>query len=118
MYALLNIPEHKNCNNCGGCCEIVMASEKEIENIRKFIKKNPNVLDETGSPTSLTCIFRDEEEKKCLIYPVRPISCRLMGVVEGMECSQGNSNDLNGRKFMSEVFLKSPRILNMMRWEE
>lgn len=118
MYTLLNIPKHKNCNNCGECCEIVMASEKEIENIREFIKKNPNVLGKTGSPTSLTCIFRYEEEKKCLIYSVRPMSCRLMGVVKGMECMQGNSNDLDGRKFMSRTFLKSPRILNMVRWDE
>ena len=116
MYALLNIPSHTNCNNCGECCYMVMASESEIENIKKYIRKNPDVLKKTGKRLSLKCMFRDDKEKKCLIYPVRPLVCRLMGVTKGMECSQGNSHNIDGYKFFSNKFTKKPRFLNVTKW--
>lgn len=116
MYTLLNIPKHKGCQNCGQCCGPVPASKREIENIRKHIANNPEVLNRVGIPNSLTCIFRSEKEKKCLIYPVRPLVCRLMGVAEGLVCEHGNSTNIDGTKFMNQVFIEKPQILNMVRW--
>lgn len=37
---LLNIPEHKNCKNCGMCCGPVPATEKEINIIKAYVRKN------------------------------------------------------------------------------
>lgn len=118
MYALLNIPEHKNCQNCGGCCGPVPASKKEIENINKYLKDNPKILKQLKEPKVLTCIFRNEEHKKCLIYPVRPLVCRLMGVAKGLVCENGNSANIDGVKFMNETFREKPQLLNMVRWDK
>ncbi|MDR7856027.1 YkgJ family cysteine cluster protein [Tissierella sp.] len=118
MYDLLNIPKHKNCSNCGECCGPVPANKKEIENIKKYLKDNPELMNQLGEVRSLTCMLRDEEEKKCLIYPVRPLVCRLMGVAEGLVCSKGNSSDIDGVKFLNESFTDKPELLNFVRWGE
>lgn len=117
MYNLLNIPNHKNCNNCGGCCGPVPASKKELENIKDYISKNPETLNKLTKNKALTCIFRSELEKKCLIYPVRPIVCRLMGVAKGLNCDNGNSHNINGHKFIKNISMNEVQILNFVRWE-
>lgn len=35
------------------------------------------------------CLFRDEVQGRCLVYPVRPFICRLFGHVEWMPCPIG-----------------------------
>jgi Fe-S-cluster containining protein len=34
----------------------------------------------------LTCQYRDIENKKCAIHPVRPEICRMQGYYKGLEC--------------------------------
>jgi len=35
---------------------------------------------------SMTCIFRDNDFKKCSIHEHRPLICRLQGTQEGLPC--------------------------------
>lgn len=70
------------CSNCGQCCSnILPISQKEIKTIRRYIDEHG--IEEqicrypTSAPTiELTCPFRDDSQKKCLIYKVRPAICR------------------------------------------
>jgi Fe-S-cluster containining protein len=110
----LNIPEHTNCKNCGECCGPVPASAKEVEKIRKYLKENNIVPRSNGL---INCCFRDTENKKCLIYPVRPVICRLFGV-DGcgrMQCPNGNSASIDGRSFLDKD-VESYQILNLVKW--
>lgn len=113
--SIFNIPEHKNCTNCGACCGIVPASIPEINAIRNYIAVNgirPIHHREFG-----TCPFRDNEAKKCLIYPVRPTVCRLMGVAKGMKCLNGNTSEIDGEKFLPEDrSFDNTELLNFVRW--
>lgn len=111
-----NIPEHKNCTNCGRCCGIIPVSSIELKEIRAYVSKH-NI--KAINIHSMICPFRDDKKKICVIYPVRPMICRLMGVVEGMECPNGNTCELDGRKFISKRThdqLKTTRILNYLEW--
>lgn len=67
------------CSNCGQCCsDILPISKQEIARIKKYIKEN-NIKEQRHNFTSgvdMTCPFRDEVNKKCLIYPIRPQICR------------------------------------------
>lgn len=70
------------CSGCGSCCSnLLPISSKEIKEIKRYIRKKGIKEQIRRYPTTepivdLTCPFRSEEEKKCLIYPVRPAICR------------------------------------------
>lgn len=70
------------CSNYGSCCSnFLPISEEEINKIRRFIKSN-NVKEmkhiiPTATPTlDMTCPFRNDAERICTIYPVRPQICK------------------------------------------
>lgn len=103
------IPEHTKCKNCGECCYFIMATKNEISKIESYITFHnikPIKHKDFGK-----CCFRDDKEKKCLIYPVRPVICRLFGVTKGMECKNGNTVSLDLRNEINTndtpIFLNS-----------
>lgn len=73
------------CSGCGNCCpNILSVSEKEIQVIRKYIKKHhikPHVLrlPLAHDCMDVTCPFLNLDKKtdRCMIYPVRPYICRI-----------------------------------------
>jgi Fe-S-cluster containining protein len=70
------------CSNCGGCCSrLLWLSTKEIQTIREYIAKHKiqtvkRLLPVNNPIMDLQCPFRDDEHRKCLIYPVRPRICK------------------------------------------
>lgn len=71
-----------NCSNCGECCsDLLPLDETEIYKIRQYIKKY-NIKEQNHLPfglsdtLDLTCPFRDNVNKKCTIYKVRPDICK------------------------------------------
>ena len=75
--------EDGKCSNCGQCCsDILPISEEDIKRIKAFMKKHGVKEQKHFVPISvpiafdLTCPFRDNANKRCVIYPVRPEICR------------------------------------------
>jgi Fe-S-cluster containining protein len=75
------------CKFCGSCCDCPSVSKKDIANIsghlnlkfEEFTKKYLSNFDKfTGKikKSKEKCVFLDEN-KRCKIYKVRPIICRL-----------------------------------------
>lgn len=70
------------CSNCGSCCSNMLpVSSKEAKTIERYIRKHGikeqrRVLPSTDAYVDMSCPFRSEAERKCLIYPVRPAVCR------------------------------------------
>lgn len=93
------IPPHIKCTNCGGCCGPVPISKKEYEEIKEYCLKND--IRPMKNIKFNSCPFRNDKKKKCDIYPVRPILCRIFGVTKGMECKNGNTYELNGFKYIA-----------------
>ncbi|ABP68218.1 protein of unknown function UPF0153 [Caldicellulosiruptor saccharolyticus DSM 8903] len=113
---LFNIPRHA-CLNCGACCGPVLATKSEIETVKRYVENSisqeeqKRLLSQKKHP--LVCPYRDIQMKKCAIYPVRPLICRLFGVVKEMECKYGNSYELDGESFLSphEEYFFLPNFL-------
>lgn len=67
------------CSNCGNCCsDILPLSSEEVRRIKKYIKKN-GIKEQRHNALigyDMTCPFRNEAERKCSIYEVRPAICR------------------------------------------
>lgn len=68
------------CSNCGECCgDTLPLSKSDINKIDNYLKKHK--IEPT--PKNLlayidnTCPFRDNKNKKCKIYEVRPEICRV-----------------------------------------
>ena len=71
------------CSNCGQCCaDLLPISDEEVRKIRAYIKRNNIKEQRHFLPTvlvpafDLTCPFRSNAERKCVIYEVRPAICR------------------------------------------
>ncbi|MCL2642788.1 MAG: YkgJ family cysteine cluster protein [Candidatus Bathyarchaeota archaeon] len=92
------IPQKLDCRQCGGCCGNIIISKLEMQNIISFCEENkitftrPAVFVDTvrGMVTfnikpGSTCPLLSAEHK-CLVYPVRPLICRLYGHAHGLDC--------------------------------
>lgn len=70
------------CSDCGLCCSnLLPMSDAEVRRIEDYLKKNP-VKEQfqraviNVQQIDMTCPFRDNVNRKCLIYAVRPAICR------------------------------------------
>lgn len=81
--SITNFTCNGKCSQCGECCnDLLPVSQKEILVIKDYIRKHNikecthtlNVL--SYNEIDLICPFRDNVNKKCTIYPVRPFICR------------------------------------------
>lgn len=71
------------CSNCGECCsDFLPISPEEIKRISAYIKKHgikeqKHFLPVANPPDwDFVCPFRNNTERKCMIYEVRPAICR------------------------------------------
>lgn len=116
---MYNLPAHKNCTNCGDCCGMIPASVAEVRQILGFLAKHSEakaVASKVGSQP-LHCPFRDDKNKRCAIYPVRPIVCRMFGVCANMSCKNGNTAELDGSKFLGpDHSIDRVIVLNFFDW--
>lgn len=67
------------CSSCGQCCSnLLPLSNEEVSRIKSYIKKH-KIKEQRHNAmmgVDMTCPFRDEANRKCLIYPIRPAICR------------------------------------------
>jgi len=97
---MIGIPEHK-CRSCGDCCGMVPITDAEIMMINNYLHTMPDEtkqqLEDNFIPGK--CLFRNHVQQNCAIYPVRPMICRLFGVINSKVftkayCTYGNSGDI------------------------
>ena len=84
------------CSGCGQCCgDILHLSKWEIQRIDKYIKVNKIKCTPRLALVEYdnTCPFRDNKEKKCKIYEVRPEICRVY------QCNKTPEEAYNNREF-------------------
>jgi Fe-S-cluster containining protein len=73
------------CSNCGNCCnDMIPLTKGDIHRIKIYIEKNNIKPIWHGQRFMATatldamCPFRDDDNKKCIIYSVRPAVCKAM----------------------------------------
>lgn len=67
------------CSSCGKCCSGTLPmSRADVDRIKDFMQKHPLKEQRHNGMqgTDFSCPFRDETNKKCLIYEVRPAICK------------------------------------------
>lgn len=81
---IYNFTKDGKCSSCGNCCSnLLPMSDREIERIRRYIKRNhikeqKHFIPLKNQTLDLTCPFLDLNggDKKCVIYEVRPMICK------------------------------------------
>lgn len=79
---VLDFTKDGQCSQCGECCsDFLPLSDMEIAQIHAYVKRHGITEHRNCPPTVIptvdyTCPFRNNAEKKCEIYPVRPAICR------------------------------------------
>ena len=74
--------EDGKCSSCGSCCgRYLPISEKELKEIKRYVKKHhikpqKHILPTVDATIDFTCPLRNDAEKKCMCYEVRPQICR------------------------------------------
>ena len=67
------------CSDCGSCCsDFLPLSKSEVKRIKAYIKKH-HIKEQRHNMQigyDITCPFRDDLNKGCTIYEVRPEICR------------------------------------------
>ena len=108
------------CSGCGECCSTLLpVSSKEIDEIKRYIKKHRIPEQKSRPPMAdftvdMTCPFRSEKERKCLIYPVRPEICRVFQCDQSSQIMLKNKRMLHHKYYavdMREVFYGRDNIL-------
>lgn len=79
---IYNFTKDGKCSCCGNCCSnLLPMSQKEVEVIHRYIKKHgikecKHLLPVATPVIDMTCPFRDNDNKICTIYEVRPEICK------------------------------------------
>jgi len=77
-HGVYNFTKDGKCVSCGNCCTAILpVTKEEIKAIKRYIKrKHIKPVKKSNVDFDLTCPFRNNTEKKCNIYEVRPTICR------------------------------------------
>lgn len=75
--------EDGKCSQCGKCCsDFLPVGKHELKRIRDYVKKHEIKQRKHCAPFAkkieidMVCPFRNNDDKRCEIYPVRPAICR------------------------------------------
>ena len=99
------------CSGCGECCSnFLPLTKNEIKRIKKYVKEHNIQEQRRAAPTAdatidLTCPFRDDLNRKCLIYEVRPSICQMFQCNHTIEDIKQNRDRLH--RLGHVVFMRS-----------
>lgn len=95
------------CSSCGNCCSHLLPMNKqEVDRIKKYIKSNhigeiKHLTPLAASPIDYTCPFRDDKNKICTIYEVRPKICRLFLCNNSKKAKENRDKFSNSMKIIN-----------------
>ena len=115
-HGVYDFTKDGKCSSCGSCCSNYLPlSSKELKEIKRYVKKHhikpQKHLMPTVEPTvDFICPLRNDAERKCMCYEVRPQICR------SFLCS----NPKNGIWATKQEFHAKYRVVDLRKeiWEE
>lgn len=83
------------CSGCGACCsDYLPLSEGEVTRIHRYIiehgLREHKALVTMGATFDMTCPFRDNVNKRCDIYDIRPEICRCFQCNQSVDVISAN----------------------------
>ena len=112
------IPEMECKKGCKMCCGLIRWFPVENENIQRYMDKN-NIENvhwsiEQYAENDFICPYC--KNNRCIIYPVRPVVCRLQGHISKLPCPHKNTFDLSTQK--GDMIMRTVVELNKIYCEK
>lgn len=109
---MTDFTENGECSNCGECCnDTPCVTKSEVRKIARWLKSHPRPLHRQPMvvlAVRAKCPFRNEAERKCEIYPVRPLVCRTF------KCDMGNKGAAKNLKRL--LYRKDASCMVSLSW--
>ena len=109
------------CSGCGECCSNMLPmSTDEVRQIKAYIKKH-NIKEQRHNflqGIDMTCPFRDELNRKSLVYEVRPAICREFvcnHTVEDIQKAKIDLHKINRVVLMRNEFFGSNEDIEFLK---
>ncbi len=123
VYQQLPVGSCDGCRDCASRCagDVPMLST-EYQAIRQYLadegQQIPPPPRRLSTQMMAGCRFLDRDSRWCVIYPVRPLICRLFGLVEWLPCPTGKQTMVlaEGWKLMRQYAELGPRPFT--HWHE
>jgi hypothetical protein len=77
------------CDRCGDCCTLVLCGQYEYDAVLAYAAEHAITPRKQG----IRCPFF--QEKRCAVYPVRPMICRLFGHSPRLVCANGHNRNVS-----------------------
>ena len=108
------------CSSCGKCCSnLLPLSDREIKRIKTYVAKHhiKEQRHNVAVGVDMTCPFRDEANRKCLIYEIRPAICQQFmcnHTHEDIMKAKLDFHQINKPVFMRSVFFGNKEDINLI----
>ncbi|MDG6228495.1 MAG: YkgJ family cysteine cluster protein [Candidatus Thermoplasmatota archaeon] len=109
LFNIYSLIPTMNCSHCHSCCGPIFWFEPEEILIRSYLKEHHldyiQLTHEEFEKNGMHCPYLSKNG--CLIYPVRPIVCRLQGVTQELLCSHNTKSLMSAedvRKVKTQIF--------------
>ena len=102
-----------HCQHCQQCSNPIIWFKAEEINIKEFLKLHHlsylTYSDEEFGQNQLKCPYLSKN--RCMIYPVRPLVCRLQGLIPELFCPNNNSTLLSAETYQ-KIMLEIKKLNN------
>jgi len=103
------------CQHCHQCCGPIIWFEPEELFINEYIekKKIKRILwtKEEFKENNMRCPYLIDD--RCIIYPVRPIVCRLQGNISELKCKLSNDGTFLSEKKLENIRKKFIKLIKL-----
>lgn len=84
------IPQSTCPPDCGACCGLLYPSMAELRNIQDWCQRKHIEYRDFHMTGGIDCPYLSPG-KGCIIYPVRPFLCRILGTCSDLPCPMGKN---------------------------
>lgn len=106
------------CSNCGECCaDLLPLTKKDVKRIRQYIKRHNIKPRVAQADIDMICPFLNMSNK-CMVYPVRPLICKLFKSDRPKQIGQGRVLLQSGAivQSMRALFCGERDVVDFKRW--
>jgi hypothetical protein len=88
LYA--QVPSVACQRRCGSACGPIILTDLEAQRLRLATHTKPRTVPTAdGNPDTTRCVYLAPDQRRCTVYAIRPLICRVFGAVKRLSCPFG-----------------------------